>query len=163
LIEGAKDVKLPGALAVEALIWPTLPEDGPQTVLSRRDPATGAGFALVLTPDGMALESGTTRVVTGKNLRSRAWYLVWASADPATGVAPAAGPRGRRAAAAGGGGEADKPGAPPAPGVPPRVRMGGGAALAPPAPHCLTGKTGAPRIAGGGAGVFARRIDSMEV
>ena len=26
LIEGAKDVTLPGALAVEALIWPTLPE-----------------------------------------------------------------------------------------------------------------------------------------
>ncbi len=58
LIEGAKDVTLQGALAVEALIWPTLPEDGPQTVISRRDPATGAGFALVLTPDGMALESG---------------------------------------------------------------------------------------------------------
>ena len=49
-------------------------------------PATGAGFALVLTPDGMALESGTARVVTGKKLRSRVWYRVWASADPTTGV-----------------------------------------------------------------------------
>ncbi len=57
LIEGAKDVTLSGALAVEALIWPTLPEDGPQIVIARRDPATGAGFALVLTPDGMALET----------------------------------------------------------------------------------------------------------
>ena len=38
LIEGAKDIKLPGALSVEALIWPTLPDDGPQTVISRRDP-----------------------------------------------------------------------------------------------------------------------------
>jgi N,N-dimethylformamidase len=35
LIERAADVKLPEALAVEALIWPTLPEDGPQTVISR--------------------------------------------------------------------------------------------------------------------------------
>ena len=77
---------LSGALAVEALIWPTLPEDGPQTVISRRDPATGAGFALVLTPDGMALESGEARVVVGKKLRSRIWYRVWASADPATGM-----------------------------------------------------------------------------
>ena len=34
----------------------------------------------------MALESGTARVVTGKKLRSRAWYRVWASADPATGM-----------------------------------------------------------------------------
>ena len=37
LIERAADVKLPAALSVEALIWPTLPEDGPQTVVSRRD------------------------------------------------------------------------------------------------------------------------------
>ncbi|MEA2801097.1 MAG: hypothetical protein QOE49_1192, partial [Rhodospirillaceae bacterium] len=86
LVEGAKDVTLPTALAVEALIWPTLPEDGPQTVIARRDPATGAGFALVLTPDGMALESGSARVVVGKKLRSRIWYRVWASADPATGM-----------------------------------------------------------------------------
>ena len=49
-------------------------------------PTTGAGFALVLTPDGMALESGGARVVVGKKLRSRAWYRVWASADPATGM-----------------------------------------------------------------------------
>ncbi len=86
LIEGAKDLTLPGALAVEALIWPTLPEDEPQTVISRRDPATGTGFALVLTQDGMALECGGVRVVVGKKLRSRIWYRVWASADPATGM-----------------------------------------------------------------------------
>src|SRR6202008_1182054 len=71
LVEGAKDIKLPSALSVEALIWPPLPDDGPQTVLSRRDASTGAGFALVLTPDGMALESGGARVVTGKKLRNR--------------------------------------------------------------------------------------------
>ena len=82
----ARDLTLPAALAVEALIWPTLPDDGPQTVISRRDPATGAGFALVLTPEGMALESGGARVVVGKKLRERAWYRVWASADPATGM-----------------------------------------------------------------------------
>src|SRR3977135_733951 len=86
LVAGAQDVKLPAALSVEALIWPTLPEDGPQTVISRRDPASGAGFALVLTPDGMALESGTARVGVGKKLRSRIWYRVGASADPATGM-----------------------------------------------------------------------------
>jgi ribonucleotide monophosphatase NagD (HAD superfamily) len=77
---------LAAALGVEALIWPTLPADGPQTVLSRRDPESGAGFALVLTPDGMALEVGGARVVVGKPLRARIWYRVWASADPATGT-----------------------------------------------------------------------------
>ncbi|OYW99821.1 MAG: hypothetical protein B7Z15_20805, partial [Rhizobiales bacterium 32-66-8] len=86
LVEGAADLRLPGALQVEALIWPTLPEDGPQTVISRRDATTGAGFALVLTQDGMALETGTERVCVGKKLRARIWYRVWASADPETGT-----------------------------------------------------------------------------
>ncbi|MDP2330589.1 MAG: hypothetical protein Q8M19_07830, partial [Reyranella sp.] len=86
LVDGAKEVKLPTALGVEALIWPTLPADGPQTVLSRRDPESGAGFALVLSPEGMALEVGGARVVVGKPLRARIWYRVWASADPVTGT-----------------------------------------------------------------------------
>ena len=55
LIEGAATLKLPAGLMVEATIWPTLPDDAPQTVLSRRDPDSGAGFALMLTPEGMAL------------------------------------------------------------------------------------------------------------
>ena len=40
------------------------------------------GFALVLTPEGMALEVGGARVCVGKALRERVWYRVWASADP---------------------------------------------------------------------------------
>ncbi|MBI3196959.1 MAG: hypothetical protein HYZ40_05510 [Rhodospirillales bacterium] len=35
LVDGARNAKLPAALGVEALIWPTLPADGPQTVVSR--------------------------------------------------------------------------------------------------------------------------------
>ena len=86
LIESARGARLPTALAVEALIWPTLPEDGPQTVIARRDPASGAGFALVMTPEGMAIECGSACAVVGKKLRSRIWYRVWASIDPATGM-----------------------------------------------------------------------------
>ena len=86
VVDRAADVKLPESLAVEALIWPTLQEDGPQTVIARRDAATGTGFALVLTPDGMALECGQERIAVGRPLRNRAWYRVWASADPATGM-----------------------------------------------------------------------------
>ena len=75
-IDAARDVKMPSSLSLEALVWPTLPEDGPQTVVSRRDAATGAGFALVMTPDGMALEVGGARVATGRKLRNRVWYRV---------------------------------------------------------------------------------------
>ena len=86
IVEGAAAVALPQALSVEALIWPTLPTDGPQTVISRRDGKTGAGFALVLTPEGMVLEVGDAKVAVGKSLRAHTWYRVWASADASTGM-----------------------------------------------------------------------------
>src|SRR6185295_17626265 len=147
LIDGAKDVTLSGALTVEALIWPTLPEDGPQTVISRRDAGTGAGFALVLTPDGMALESGGARVVVGKKLRSRAWYRVWASADPATGMLRVGQQPLQRAFAVDDEGEASIT----APGLsldaPQPVLIGAESATDRPARRCFHGKIEAPSIA----------------
>ena len=86
IVEGAAAVAMPQALSIEALIWPTLPADGPQTVISRRDGKTGAGFALVLTPEGMVLEVGDAKVSVGKSLRAHTWYRVWASADASTGM-----------------------------------------------------------------------------
>jgi N,N-dimethylformamidase len=86
LVEGATAIKLPQALLIEALIWPTLPADGEQTVISRRDPQSGVGFALVLTADGMMLEVGSEKVAVGKPLRAHTWYRVWASADRSSGM-----------------------------------------------------------------------------
>jgi N,N-dimethylformamidase len=148
LVEGAKDVELPGALQVEALIWPTLPEDGPQTVISRRDPATGAGFALVLTPEGMALESGTDRVCVGKKLRARIWYRVWASADPETGMLRVGQQPLVRAFATDDEGEAS--GKAPELAVEAMVPLmiGAEAATDRPARRCFNGKIEAPRIPG---------------
>ena len=71
LIEGAAKAKFPAALSVEALIWPTLPGDPVQTVVSRRDPASGDGFALAMTPDGMRAEVGNERSrSTGRCVRA---------------------------------------------------------------------------------------------
>jgi N,N-dimethylformamidase len=163
LIEGAREVKLPAALSVEALIWPTLPEDGPQTVIARRDPATGAGFALVLTPDGMAIECGKARAVVGKKLRSRAWYRVWASADPATGVLRVGQQPLKRAYATDDEGEATTTAAPLTIDAPQPVTVGAETASDRPAKRCFNGKIEAPAVAGFGAWDFSRRIDSMEV
>jgi len=77
IVDGAKAITLPQALSVEALIWPTLATDGPQTVLSRRDPRTGAGFALVLTPEGMTLEVGDAKVAVGKPMRLSFYAYSW--------------------------------------------------------------------------------------
>ncbi len=163
LVEKAKDVTLPAALAVEALIWPTLTEDGPQTVLSRRDPASGAGFALVLTPDGMALECGTARVAVGKKLRSRAWYRVWASADPATGMLRVGQQPLKRAFAVDDEGEAASTAPALVLDAPQPIFIGAQAAADRPAERCFNGKIEAPRIAGAAAWDFARRMQTMEI
>ena len=66
-------------------IWPTLPEEGPQTILARRDPLTGAGFELFLNDAG-ALEfsvaagaADASSVSTDAPLLAQRWYLVAAS------------------------------------------------------------------------------------
>ena len=159
----AGDVRVAGALAVEALIWPTLPEDGPQTVISRRDPQSGAGFALVMTPEGMALETGSARIVTGKKLRARIWYRVWASIDPATGALRVGQQPLKRAHAADD--EAEVSGNAPSPeiNVARPLLIAAEEAKDKPAHRHFNGKIEAPRVAGMGAWDFSRRINSMDV
>ncbi len=164
LIEAAAARILPAALMVEATIWPTLPDDGPQTVISRRDPATGAGFALVLTPDGMVLEVGGARVAVGKRLRNRAWYRVWASADPRSGTLRVGQQPLQRAYAVDDEGEAETvvP-LPLALEAAQPVLVGAESAADRPARHCFNGKIEAPSIQGFAAWDFARRMDSLEI
>lgn len=164
LIEGVSKAKLPASLSVEALIWPTLPGDSAQTVVSRRDPASGDGFALVMTPDGMMLEVSNVKVSVGRPLRPHTWYRVWASADPTSGILRVGQQPLKRAHAIEDEGEAtmsartllkiD---------VPKPVLIGADAAADRPAMRCFNGKIEAPSIAGLGAWDFSRRMDSMDV
>ena len=70
---------------VFAAIWPTLPGEGPQTVMARRDALSGEGFELFLNECG-ALEfsvaaegADSSSVSTGEPLLAQRWYLVAAS------------------------------------------------------------------------------------
>lgn len=164
LVEAAAAQTLPAALMVEATIWPTLPDDGPQTVISRRDPATGAGFALVLAPDGMVLEVGGARVAVGKRLRNRAWYRVWASADPRTGTLRVGQQPLQRAYRVDDEGEAETVASLPlALEAAQPVLIGAESAADRPARRCFNGKIEAPSIQGFAAWDFARRMDSLEI
>lgn len=68
-----------------AAIWPTMPREGPQTILARRDPMTGAGFELFLNDAGaleFSVAAGTadvSSVSTDEPLLAQRWYLVAAS------------------------------------------------------------------------------------
>ena len=79
------------SLGLQALIWPTLPELGSQTILSREDPESGVGFRLYLDADGaMAFSisaNGDSKEVvsTAQPLISERWYLVSGSYDADNG------------------------------------------------------------------------------
>ena len=73
-----------------ATIWPTTPAKGRQGILSKQGPGRGAGFALFIDERGAGAlvgdeAGGCVEVGTGKPLRERAWYRVWAAYDGRTG------------------------------------------------------------------------------
>ena len=79
------------SFGLQAAVWPTLPGRGEQTLLSRQDAKSGAGFRLFLDQDGaLALEvrpkDGEPAVVTtGKPLIAERWYAVAGGYDAETG------------------------------------------------------------------------------
>jgi N,N-dimethylformamidase len=80
-----------GAFTLAATIWPTLPDKGPQSVVSKWDPETGAGFALEIGPNGASFivgdgAGGEMRVALGKRMRRHQWYRLHASHDPVGGT-----------------------------------------------------------------------------
>ena len=127
-------------------------------MISRRDAASGAGFALVLTPDGMALEIGGAHVVTGKKLRNRALVSRLGLADPATGMMRVGQQPLQRAFAVDDEGEASTTASGIAVEAAQPVIIGAESATDRPARRCFNGKIEAPRIAGFAAWDFARRM-----
>lgn len=81
-----------GSFTLQALIWPTLPEQENRVVLGRWSDRAEAGFMLVQDgARGMALviadgAGGRAEIAIGKKLAARAWYFVAACYDAASGV-----------------------------------------------------------------------------
>ena len=79
------------SFTVLALIWPTTPEKPDQCLVAKWAPQSRAGFRFELAgPEGVSLTigdgaGGVARVVSGKLLLSRRWYLVAAAYDAAKG------------------------------------------------------------------------------
>ncbi len=80
------------SFTLQAMIWPTLPGQGAQSVISRWDEGRKAGFILGLDDAGcvaLTIGDGSGKVATigsGKPMLAREWYLAAASYDAATGT-----------------------------------------------------------------------------
>ena len=92
VVPGTPDLgALPG-FTVLALIWPTLPDRGPQAILSQWLDETGSGFMLHIDAGGHLAATlgdgqGTCETVRSRHvLASRTWYLVAATYDRTTKV-----------------------------------------------------------------------------
>lgn len=85
-IDTPPDLASAPVLTLVATIWPTLPDRGPQAILTIGDPARGDGAGLEVGPDGAALRVGGAVVSVGAPLRPRAWYRIEATVDTASGT-----------------------------------------------------------------------------
>jgi len=76
-------------LSLQAMIWPTLPDRGPQTLMGAWSDPEKAGYALIIDARGcLALRLGdgaVAEISTDVPLLAREWYRVFASYDPAGG------------------------------------------------------------------------------
>ncbi len=81
------------SFTVQAMIWPTTPEKGLQGLVTKWNPRTDSGFALVVDEGGsvaLRLGRGDGKVQTvsvGMPMLERHWYLAAATFDAASGVA----------------------------------------------------------------------------
>ncbi len=84
------DSALPsGSFSVQAWIWPTTPDAGPQALITHGIPETGSGFGLMLNELGqiemrLGKERDATVVSTGQHVTAREWMFVGASYDTGT-------------------------------------------------------------------------------
>jgi N,N-dimethylformamidase len=79
------------SFSAQAVIWPTTPDKGDQTLISRWGGKAKTGFILsISSAGGLALTLGdgkgaTDKIDTGKPLLAREWYFVAASYDAGSG------------------------------------------------------------------------------
>ena len=91
MVESRRLLETLGSFTVQAMIWPTTPGKGEQGIVTKWDPRSRTGFALVIDDAGsvtlrLGKADGTVEAVSvGKPLLERHWYLAAASYDAESG------------------------------------------------------------------------------
>ncbi len=92
VVENPPSFTVCSSVSVQALIWPTLENKKPQTILSQQDPQTGQGFRLYLdstfslTFEICTKENQVESVSTQLSLLTQRWYFVSGSYDTDKGI-----------------------------------------------------------------------------
>jgi N,N-dimethylformamidase len=87
VVPPGRDLDRLASFTVQAMVWPTTPGRGRQTILGTWSAATARGFALELDEAGaLALRLDGETIDSGVPLLPRAWYLVAASYDGRSGA-----------------------------------------------------------------------------
>ena len=79
------------SFSVQAMIWPTTPDKGRQSIISKWNPGDQSGFSLGIDTAGALCfrigdgNGNTHEVSTGKSLVAREWYLACATFNAETG------------------------------------------------------------------------------
>ncbi len=87
MVESARVLEDLASFTVAAYVWPTTPAKGEQALISKREPGSSSGFALMIDGKGalsFRIGAGRGRSVTvssGRRLRDRCWYVVAAIVD----------------------------------------------------------------------------------
>jgi len=80
-----------GSFSVQAMIWPTTPEKGRQSIISKWNHSDQSGFSLGIDTTGALCfrigdgKGNTHEVTTGKSLVAREWYMACATFNAETG------------------------------------------------------------------------------
>jgi len=91
VVEGIPTHHTKHSLGLQMLVWPTMPGHGVQTLFSRQNAQTGAGFKLFLNTEGVVefemslADSQVVHVSASAALTAERWYLLSASYNADTG------------------------------------------------------------------------------
>jgi len=91
VIDSAPPCNTQTSFGMQALIWPTLPGSGPQTILSQENQESRTGFRLFIDAEGVVgfeIEINgikNAQVSTGATLIAQRWYLLSADYDADNG------------------------------------------------------------------------------
>ncbi len=85
-MEASLSAPLPETFRLDATIFPTTPDKGPQGVITLHHMGDDDGVILGIGPEGVFCKTGSSVIATGAPLPAYNWAKIWAEVDTAVGT-----------------------------------------------------------------------------